>query len=53
MMTYYKNIIPFGIRNGYTNAYTKKEYDSESVYDKNYLKTKIKSHGDEVTDLYD
>ena len=23
------------------------------VYNKNYLKTKIKSHGDEVTDFYD
>ena len=31
----------------------KKEFDSEPVYDKNYLKTKIKAHGDEVTDFYD
>ena len=31
----------------------KKEFDSEPVYDKNYLKTKIKSHGNEVTDFYD
>ena len=31
----------------------KKEFDSESVYNKNYLKTKIKSHGDEVTEVYD
>ena len=31
----------------------KKEFDSETVYDKNYLKIKIKSHGDEVTDFYD
>ena len=31
----------------------KKEFDSEPVYNKNYLKTKIKSHGDEVTDFYD
>ena len=23
------------------------------VYNKNYLKTKVKSHGDEVTDFYD
>ena len=35
------------------SAYIKKEFDSEPVYDKNYLKTKIKSHGDEVTDFYD
>ena len=33
------------------SAYIKKEFDSEPVYDKNYLKTKIKSHGDEVTDF--
>ena len=31
----------------------KKEFDSDSVYNKNYLKTKIKSHGDEVTEVYD
>ena len=29
-----------------------KEFDSEPVYNKNYVKTK-KSHGDEVTDFYD
>ena len=31
----------------------KKEFDSELVYNKESLKTKIKSHGDEVTDFYD
>ena len=30
----------------------KKELDSEPVYNKEYLRTKIKSHGDEVTDFY-
>ena len=30
----------------------KKEFDSEPIYNKNYLKTKIKSHGDEATDFY-
>ena len=30
----------------------KKEFDSKPVYNKNYLKTKIKSHGDEVTNFY-
>ena len=30
-----------------------KKNDSEHVYDKSYLKTKIKSYGDEVTDFYD
>ena len=29
----------------------KKELDGEPVYNKNYLKIKIKSHGDEVTDF--
>ena len=31
----------------------KKEFDCESVYDKNLLKTKVKSFGDKVTDFYD
>ena len=31
----------------------KKEFDSKHVYSKSFLKTKIKSHGDEVTDFYD
>ena len=31
----------------------KKEFDCESVYDKNLLKTKVKSFSDEVTDFYD
>ena len=31
---------------------SKNEFDNEPVYNKNYLKTKIKSHGDEVTDFY-
>ena len=32
------------------SADIKKEFDSEPMYKKNYLKTKIKSHGIEVTD---
>ena len=31
----------------------KKEFDSEYVYNKNYLKTKIKSQCHKVTDFYD
>ena len=31
----------------------KKEFDSELVYNKNYLKSKIEAHGDEVTDFCD
>ena len=31
----------------------KKEFDSKPAYNKNYLKTKIKSHGDGITDFYD
>ena len=35
------------------SADIKKEFDSEPAYNKNYFKTKIKSHDDEVTDFYD
>ena len=35
------------------SADIKKEFDSKPVYNKKFLKTKIKSHGDEVTDFYD
>ena len=31
----------------------KKEFDSEPAYNKEFLKTKMKSHGDEVTNFYD
>ena len=31
----------------------KKEFDSNPVFHKDLLKTKIKSHGDELTDFYD
>ena len=34
------------------SADIKKEFDSKSAFNKNYLKTKKKSHGDEVTDFY-
>ena len=30
-----------------------KEFDSDLVHNKTFLKVKIKSHGDEVTDFYD
>ena len=35
------------------SANIKKELDSEPVSNKEFLKTKIKSHCDEVTDFYD
>ena len=35
------------------SADIKEEFDSEPGYNKNYLKTKIQSLGDEVTDFYD
>ena len=35
------------------SADIKNELDSEPVYNKEFLKTKIKSYGDEVTDFYD
>ena len=31
----------------------KKEFDSEPVYNKEFLKNKINSHVDEVTDFYE
>ena len=31
----------------------KKEFDSEPVYNKKFLKTEIKSYADEVTDFHD
>ena len=51
MMTYYKNKILFGIKSDIKIDI--KKFDSEPVYNKNILKTKLKSHGDEVTDFYD
>ena len=35
------------------SAEIKKEFDSQPVYKKEFLKTKIKFHGHEVTDFYD
>ena len=35
------------------SAEIKKEFDSEPVYKKKFLKTKIKSHDNDVTDFYD
>ena len=35
------------------SADIRKEFDSEPIYNKEYLKTKMKSHGDELTDFYD
>ena len=35
------------------SADIKKEFDSEPVYNKKYLKIKIKSHVDKVADFYD
>ena len=34
------------------SADIRKKFDSEPVYNKNYLKTKIKSHGDEIIEFY-
>ena len=34
------------------SADVKKQFDSKPVYNKKFLKTKIKSYGDEVTDFY-
>ena len=44
-----KNIILFGLN----SVLIQKKIDSKPVYNKEFLKTKIKSHGDEVTDFCD
>ena len=35
------------------SADIKREFDSKPIYHKNFLKIKVKYHGDEVTDFYD
>ena len=35
------------------SADIKKQFDSEPVYNKKFLKTKVKSHGVGVTDFFD
>ena len=50
MMTYQKNIILFVIKSALIK---KKDCDRESIYMKVFLKAKIKSHSDEVTDFCD
>ena len=49
-MIYEKNIILFGIRSALTS---KKNFTVSLSIIKVFWKTKIKSHGDEVTDFYD
>ena len=62
MMTYQKNIILFGIKSvpiskkNLISALTlvkQVHQKSELVYNKIYLKTKVKSHGNEVVEFYD
>ena len=48
MMTYQKNTIWDKV-----SSDIKKEFDSETVYYKKVLKTKIKSYGDEATGFHD
>ena len=50
MMTYWKNW--YNIIWDKLSTDIKKEFDREPVYDKKFLKTKIESYDDEVTDFY-
>ena len=50
MMTYQNNIWDIWDK---VSSDIKREFDSKPVYQKEFLKTKIKSHGDGVTDFYD
>ena len=45
MMNYYKNIMQFGKR---LKIISKKEFDSEPVYNEKYLKAKIKSYNGNI-----
>ena len=38
---------------GKVSADVKKEFNSNPVYNKEFLKSKIKYHSDEITDFYD
>ena len=49
MMTFWKNIKLFGIKSA---LISKKVFYSNPVYNKNFLKIKIKSRGDEVGDFH-
>ena len=42
-----KNLMLFGIK----SVLISKEFDSKPIYNKEFLKTKIKSNGDEVIDF--
>ena len=50
MMSYWKNIILFGIK---SVLILKKEVDRKLVNNKKFLNPKIKSYGDEATDFHD
>ena len=55
-MIFWKNIIIFGIKfndiwNGVSNTH-KKELDCEPIYNKIFLKTKVRSYCDEATDSH-
>ena len=50
MMSYWKNIILFGIK---SVLILKKEVDSKLVNNKKILNPEIKSYGDEATDFHD
>ena len=52
MTTYGKNIILFGIKSALILK-KKKEFDSKPVYHKQFLKSQIKSYGDEPSDFRD
>ena len=50
MKTYWKKYYAIWDK---VSADIQKEFDCKPVYNKKVLKTKIKSHGDEVTHFYD
>ena len=51
MMTY-DDLLWYNTIRDKVSADIKKEFNSKPVYNKEFLKTKIKFHGDEVADFY-
>lgn len=47
-----KNIILFEIKSALMVNGIKREFDSKSVYNENFLKTKMQFYGDEATDFH-
>ena len=52
MMMTYDDLLWYNTIRDKVSADIKKEFNSKPVYNKEFVKTKIKFHGDEVADFY-